>query len=77
MGENQHIDILVLPETNLILLASVIEPLRAANRIAGKPLYRWTLHSPDGRPIETTSGVPVPVSGAFRPDRQSDHRADR
>lgn len=72
MGENQHIDILVLPETNLILLSSVIEPLRAANRIAGKPLYRWTLHSPDGQPIETTSGIPIPVSGAFRPARQTD-----
>lgn len=72
MGENQHIDILVLPETNLILLASVIEPLRAANRIAGKPLYRWTLHSADGLPVETTSGIPIPVSGAFRPARQTD-----
>ncbi len=72
MGENQHIDILVLPETNLILLASVIEPLRAANRITGKNLYRWTLHSPDGRAIETTSGIPIPVSGAFRPARETD-----
>ncbi len=72
MGENQHIDILVLPETNLILLASVIEPLRAANRIMGKNLYRWTLHSPDGHPVETTSGVPVPVSGPFRPTRETD-----
>lgn len=72
MGDSQHIDILVLPETNLILLASVIEPLRAANRIAGRPLYRWTLHSPDGLPVETTSGVPVPVSGVFRPARQTD-----
>lgn len=72
MGENQYIDILVLPETNLILLASVIEPLRAANRITGKNLYRWTLHSPDGRPIETTSGVPIPVTGAFRPSRETD-----
>lgn len=72
MGESQHIDILVLPETNLILLASVIEPLRAANRIAGRDLYRWTLHSADGRPIETTSGIPVPVAGAFRPARETD-----
>lgn len=72
MGENQHIDILVLPETNLILLASVIEPLRAANRITGKNLYRWTLYSPDGHPVETTSGVPVPVTGAFRPSRETD-----
>lgn len=37
--ETQHVDLLVLPETNLILVASVIEPLRAANRIAGRSLY--------------------------------------
>jgi transcriptional regulator GlxA family with amidase domain len=70
--EQQHFDILVLPEVNLILVASVIEPLRAANRIAGRDLYRWTLHSPDGRPVETKSGIPVPVSGPFRPSRESD-----
>ena len=71
-AERQHFDILVLPEVNLILIASVIEPLRAANRIAGRELYRWTLHSPDGKPVDTTSGIPVPVTGAFLPVRQSD-----
>jgi hypothetical protein len=35
----QHLDMLLLPETNLILVASVVEPLRAANRIAGRTLY--------------------------------------
>lgn len=72
MDESRHIDLLVLPETNLILVASVIEPMRAANRIAGRDLYRWTLHSPDGRPIETKSGIPIPVTGAFRPARETD-----
>ncbi|NKF34741.1 GlxA family transcriptional regulator, partial [Pseudomonas sp. BGM005] len=32
--ERLDIDLLVLPDTNLILIASVIEPLRGANRIA-------------------------------------------
>jgi transcriptional regulator GlxA family with amidase domain len=68
----QHFDILVLPETNLILVASVIEPLRAANRIAGHELYGWTLYSPDGSPVETKSGIPIPVSGPFRPARETD-----
>ena len=40
-SETLDIDILVLPETNLILVASVIEPLRAANRISGQDLYCW------------------------------------
>ncbi len=71
VSQVQHVDILVLPETNLILVASVIEPMRAANRIAGRPLYDWTIFSPDGAPIETKSGIPIPVSGAFRPQRET------
>ena len=61
------IDLLVLPDVNLILLASVIEPLRGANRISGRELYRWRLYSPDGLPVPTTCGIPVPVDGAFPP----------
>ncbi|MGF6155907.1 transcriptional regulator GlxA family with amidase domain [Ensifer sp. KUDG1] len=71
VSQVQHVDILVLPETNLILIASVIEPMRAANRIAGRPLYDWTIYSPDGAPIETKSGIPIPVSGIFRPQRET------
>lgn len=65
------IDLLVLPETNLILIASVIEPLRGANRISGAEIYRWHLFTPDGSPIETTSQIPVPASGSFRPTHDS------
>jgi transcriptional regulator GlxA family with amidase domain len=60
------IDLLVLPETNLILIASVIEPLRGANRISGSELYRWRLFTLDGSPVETTSLIPVPASGGFK-----------
>jgi len=61
------IDLLVLPETNLILIASVIEPLRGANRISGAEIYRWRLLTLDGSPVETTSLIPVPASGGFKP----------
>ena len=65
------IDLLILPETNLILIASVIEPLRGANRIAGSEIYRWRLFTPDGAPVQTTSNIPIPVDAAFRPDRET------
>ncbi|MCW2306493.1 GlxA family transcriptional regulator [Rhodobium gokarnense] len=61
------LDILVLPEATLILIAAVIEPLRAANRLAGQQLYRWRLLSPDGEPVPTASGLPIPVDGRFEP----------
>lgn len=65
------IDVLVLPETTLILLAAVIEPLRAANRIAGRAIYRWRILTPDGEPVETASHLAVPANGAFRPEGET------
>jgi transcriptional regulator GlxA family with amidase domain len=65
-----EIDVLAFPETTVILLASVIEPLRAANRIAGRRLYVWRLLTPDGNPVETTAGIDMPVDGAFTPGNE-------
>ena len=39
--------------------ASAVEPLRAANRIAGKPLYRWCHAAPDNEPAIASSGAAV------------------
>lgn len=61
-------DVLVVPEATLILIAAIIEPLRAANRLAGRTLYGWRIYSPDGVPVTTASGMPIPVDGAFQPD---------
>ncbi|PZM10918.1 GlxA family transcriptional regulator [Rhizobium tubonense] len=68
-NEPLDIDLLVLPETNLILIASVIEPLRGANRIVGSEIYRWRIFTPDGAPADTTSRIPVPAHAAFRPEK--------
>ena len=66
------LDVLVLPETTLILIASVIEPLRAANRLLGKRHYRWRIVSLDGDSVITNSGLPIPAEAAFSPsDRQA------
>ncbi|KAA0695702.1 GlxA family transcriptional regulator [Neorhizobium sp. P12A] len=70
-NERLDIDLLVLPETNLILLASVIEPLRGANRIAGSEIYRWRVFTSEGEPVETTSHLAVSAEGPFRPQRDA------
>lgn len=67
--ERLDIDLLVLPDTNLILIASVIEPLRGANRISGSELYRWRLLTPDGAPVPTTSHIAIPAEGLPGDDR--------
>jgi len=58
-----RLTLLVLPASSIMCVASAIDPLRAANRIAGEPLFEWTLVSTDGEPALTTSGLPVAVSG--------------
>lgn len=62
------LDILVVPDATLILIAAIIEPLRAANRVVGRKLYGWRLVGPDGEPVPTTSGIAIPVAAPFRAD---------
>jgi transcriptional regulator GlxA family with amidase domain len=66
------IDFLLLPEFSLLSFASAVEPLRAANRVAGRTLYRWRVLSPDGAPAATSSGLSLAVDGPFDPQATSD-----
>lgn len=43
-------------------LANAIEPFRAANSIARRPLYSWQHISLDGGTVTSSSGLPVATS---------------
>ncbi len=47
----------------MMCVASVLEPFRAANRVAGKQLYDWQLVSLDGESVDLTSTLPLAVMG--------------
>ena len=47
----QTLGFLLLENFTLFSLASAIEPLRMANQLAGRELYRWFTLSVDGGPI--------------------------
>src|SRR5690606_36777329 len=49
-----------------------IDPLRAANRIAGTKLFDWKIVSADGEAAQTTAGLPVAVEGCFDPAANAD-----
>ena len=59
------VDLLVLPETSLMSLAAVMEPMRGANRVAGRVVFRWRLWSVDGATPSSSSGLPIAVEGAL------------
>lgn len=67
-----RIDILLQDQFSLMCLAAVIEPLRAANRVAAQPLYRWRLLSRQGASVLSTSGLSLAVDGVFDPDAGRD-----
>ncbi|WP_377288672.1 GlxA family transcriptional regulator [Rhizobium sp. SG2393] len=60
-----EVSVVILPESSIMSLASVLDPMRAANRVAGRAVFRWRLLSPDGKAVTLTCGLPIPVDGAF------------
>ncbi|RUX26061.1 GlxA family transcriptional regulator [Mesorhizobium sp. M2A.F.Ca.ET.042.01.1.1] len=56
----QSIGFLLLPGFALMSYASATEPLRAANLLAGQPLYDVTPLSLDGNPVSSSSGAIIP-----------------
>jgi transcriptional regulator GlxA family with amidase domain len=55
----------LVPQFSLMAFSSAIEPLRAANRLAGRQLYEWQLASIDGKPVTASNGIEIAVAGAL------------
>lgn len=58
-----HFVFILLPRFTFLAFASALDPLRIANQLAQRPLYRWTILSEDGAPVESSSGISVNVDG--------------
>lgn len=65
------IDFLLFDRFSALCLANSVEPLRAANDLAGNRLYSWRFVSVNGSPVRSSSGMEVTVDG-----RLSEMRGD-
>lgn len=63
---------LVFPGSSIMCVASSVDPLRAANRVAGETLFEWKIVSADGEAPVTTADLPVAVRGCFDPAEKTD-----
>ena len=54
---------LVLPQASILEVASLLDPLRSANRHLGHEAFRWRITSPDGNAVPLTCGIELPSSG--------------
>lgn len=61
---------LLVSEFSMLSFASVLEPLRMANRISKKQLYDWQLFSPDNGVVRASNGI------EFSPTRQLEDSTD-
>jgi transcriptional regulator GlxA family with amidase domain len=66
------VTLLVFPGSSIMCVASAVDPLRAANRVAGETLFDFNLVSVDGEAPVTTCGLPVAVSGRFDATKPTD-----
>ncbi|WP_200892660.1 GlxA family transcriptional regulator [Thalassospira sp. HJ] len=58
----QNIGFMLLPDFALMSYASAIEPLRAANLLAGQPIYKVLNYSATGGNVLSSSGTMVPTT---------------
>lgn len=71
-NENMLIALLVFPGFPMACLTSMIEPLRAANEIAGQTAFRWMLVSEDGAAVDSSAFVRFHPSCELRALREVD-----
>jgi transcriptional regulator GlxA family with amidase domain len=64
--------LLLAPQFSMMAFSAALEPLRVANRLSERTLYRWQLASLDGQPVTASNGVTIAVHARFdaleRPD---------
>ncbi len=61
-GAVKHVVFLLLERFTLMAHAAAIEPLRLANRVAGRALYSWQLVSESGKTVRCSNGSEIAVS---------------
>jgi len=70
--EKLKVTLLVLPDSSMMSLASALDSMRAANRIAGRSLFEWQLTTLNGKPSRLTCDLPVNPDVRLQPDTSGD-----
>src|SRR5262245_14567212 len=68
----KSVGFLLVPGFALMSYATAVEPLRAANLISGKPLYRWWHAAPGGKPVMASNGLTIIPDVGVGTDRDVD-----
>ncbi len=58
-GPPKDVHFLLLPKLTMLALSAAIEPMRVANQVTGKELYRWFLISETGGAERCSNGIDI------------------
>ncbi|SEJ50416.1 transcriptional regulator, AraC family with amidase-like domain [Pseudooceanicola nitratireducens] len=61
----EHVVFALVEDFSHLAFANAVEPLRIANMVSGKELYRWSFLSQDGHAAKASSGAATLVHGDF------------
>ena len=64
-SELVYIGFVLVPGFSFFALACCSEPLRVANRVAGRKLFEFTFLSEDGQPVAASNETPIGVSNSL------------
>jgi AraC family transcriptional regulator, glycine betaine-responsive activator len=70
--EPLDVTLLLFSGFSLLSFAATLDPMRGANRVLGRPAFRWKLVSMDGSQTVASCGLPIPIDGAFDPSARQD-----
>lgn len=67
-----NVTVLLLPESSMMVLASVIDPMRAANRLSECQCFTWNIVTTHGKPVNCTCGIQITPDEALKADTTGD-----
>ncbi|MEM9732301.1 MAG: GlxA family transcriptional regulator [Pseudomonadota bacterium] len=70
--QSRHLAFLAVDQFSMMCLVAAMEPLRAANRLAARHFYSWSLVSITGEPVIASNGMELKVDQSIDDDLTSD-----
>ena len=67
-----RITLLVFPDSSMMSLASALDTMRAANRIASRNLFEWQIATLNGGAARTTCGLSIEPGTSLKEDSSGD-----
>lgn len=58
---------LLLPKLTMLAFSAAVEPLRIANQVANKELFRWYTMTEDGEPVGCSNGIRIMPDYQLKP----------